>query len=63
MMTRTTQKIVNAMGILTAIGSLATVGYKLYQTVSETKTRKIESDKLDERLTDSMDASDATAVY
>jgi hypothetical protein len=62
-MNKTTQKLVRAMTILTTLGSLATVGIGLYRALKEDKRFKKVDTKLDERLDQSMDCSDATAVY
>ncbi|MFM9873887.1 MAG: hypothetical protein ACKVQS_10540 [Fimbriimonadaceae bacterium] len=48
---------------MTTLGSLATVAFNLYGSIQRTKVRKIADSKLDERLADSMDCSDATATY
>lgn len=51
------------MTIITTLGSLVTVGLNLYRAIrSEQKFKKVDT-KLDERLDQSMDCSDATAVY
>lgn len=59
----TTQKIVAAMSIITAVSTAAAAGYKFYCAVQGKKCKALNEKKLDDRLADSMDASDATAVY
>lgn len=57
------KKFTAALSILTAIGSAAVAGYKIYSTYQELRAKKKEDQKLEERLVQSMEGSDATAVY
>lgn len=62
-MTKSVRKVMQVVSVLTTIGSLATVAIGFYKALKlDKQVRKIDN-KLDERLENSMDCSDATAVY
>lgn len=59
-MTRNTRRLMTALSIATAVGSAATVAIRLYRTL---RSKQAMESRLDHRLEDSMDCSDATASY
>ena len=58
-----TQRMLRLITIVTTLGSLATVAVNLYSSIKQTKRNREIDHKLDDRLVDSMDCSDATATY
>lgn len=62
-MTMNRDNLARTISILTALGSLAIVGVRLYQIVASGKTKKAVDKKLDLALEHTMDCSDAVASY
>ncbi len=62
-MTTQSAKLVKVITILSALGTLLTVGVNLYNALNNRKEFKKVDRKLDAALEESMDCSDATAKY